>query len=37
MSAGTEGDLVPVIDLDTGAPVPGVMVRRVTRRYRVVA
>lgn len=34
---GVEGELVPVVDLDTGAPVPGVMVRRVTRRFRVVA
>lgn len=34
---GVDGELVPVIDLDAGAPVPGVMVRRLARRFRVVA
>lgn len=32
---GVDGELVPVLDLDTGQPVPGVMVRRLARRYRI--
>lgn len=32
---GVDGELVPVLDLDTGQPVPGVMVRRVARRFTI--
>jgi len=34
-AAGGDGELVPVLDLDTGQPVPGVMVRRVARRFTI--
>lgn len=32
---GIDGELVPVLDLDTGQPIPGVMVRRVARRFTI--
>lgn len=32
---GVDGELVPVLDLDTGQPVPGLMVRRVARRFTI--
>lgn len=32
---GVDGELVPVLDLDTGHPVPGLMVRRVARRFTI--